>query len=34
MSVNKHIIDVKSKGAKKAKKEIQGVSNSLKSMLL
>tara|TARA_R100001594_G_scaffold57337_2_gene91260 strand:- start:13292 stop:14950 length:1659 start_codon:yes stop_codon:yes gene_type:complete len=32
MSVNKHIIDVKSKGAVKAKKEIQGVSNSLKSM--
>ena len=32
MAVNKHIIDVKTKGAKKSEKQIKGVSGALGGM--
>ena len=32
MATNKHIIEVKTKGADKSKKQLKGVSSGLKSM--
>ena len=32
MSLNKHIIEVQTRGADKSKKQINGVSNGLKNM--